>query len=240
MRRLLFYLSVLCLLTAACQAAPPIQPTIVPTNTLLLPTDTPIPPTATPIPPTPTPSIPVVEITSPEESITLTMADLMKLPASEGYAGIKSSTGKITPPEIFKGISLKDLVNSYHGIDESMGLNVIAEDGYGITFSYDQIMNGTFIAYDPATGEELKAPPALNAILAYTREDQPLDPKEDGTLRLVIISPENNQVTDGHWSVKWVNGVEIKALIQDWNLNLDGAIEETIDRASFEILRELP
>jgi len=234
MRRLMFYLSVLCLLTAACQAAPPIQPMTFPTSTLVPPTITPVPPTATTISPTPTTSIPVLELVSPDKSITLTMAELMELPTSEGYAGIKSSTGRITPPQVYKGVSLKDLVNAYSGIDETMGLNIVAEDGYAITFSYDQIMNSTFIAYDPATGDELKSSVALNAILAYTREDQPLDPKEDGTLRLVIISPENNQVTDGHWSVKWVNGVEIKALIQDWNLTLDGAIEETIDRASFE------
>ena len=45
------------------------------------------------------------------------------------------------------------------------GLNLIAKDGYALTFSEDQLLNGAFIAYDPATGDELKSPPALTAIL---------------------------------------------------------------------------
>jgi len=149
-------------------------------------------------------------------------------------AGIKSSTGKITPPEAYRGVSLKDLVEAYGGINESMGINIVAEDGYAITYSYDQLMNGNFIAYDPATGEELRSAVELDAILAYERNGEPLDEKEDGVLRLVIISPTNNQVTDGHWSVKWVAAVEIKSLVQDWKLELEGAIEASIDRASYE------
>jgi hypothetical protein len=162
------------------------------------------------------------------------MKDLIQLPTSEGHAGSKSSTGKITPPERFKGFSLVDLLSPYQQIDETIGLNVVAEDGYAITFSYDQITNGTFISYDPVTGEELKSPLTLNAVLAFARDDQPLDEKEDGVLRLVIVIANNNQVTDGHWSVNWINGIEIKPLIQDWQLTLDGAIDQTIDRASFE------
>ncbi len=62
------------------------------------------------------------------------------------------------------------------GMDETTGFNVVAEDGYSITFSYDQINKGTFIAYDPATGQELKNPVELTAILAYEVDGQPLDP----------------------------------------------------------------
>ena len=39
--------------------------------------------------------------------------------------------------------------------DPEMGVAVTAEDGYSMTFSYDQVINGNFIAYDPATGNEL-------------------------------------------------------------------------------------
>jgi DMSO/TMAO reductase YedYZ molybdopterin-dependent catalytic subunit len=111
---------------------------------------------------------------------------------------------------------------------------VVAEDGYSITYSYDQIQNGTFIAYDPATGNELKNPVALTAILAYEMDGQPLNPKEDGNLRLAIVSAELNQVTDGHWSVKWVNKLEAKSLGADWVLKAHGAIIKDIDRASVE------
>jgi hypothetical protein len=119
-------------------------------------------------------------------------------------------------------------------MDETAGFNVVAEDGYSITYSYDQINNGNFVAYDPATGDELKNPVVLTAILAYEVDGQPLDPKQDGTLRLAIVSAALNQVTDGHWSVKWVNKLEAKELGAEWVLKAHGALSEDIDRASVE------
>ncbi|MGD8402739.1 MAG: molybdopterin-dependent oxidoreductase [Anaerolineales bacterium] len=177
---------------------------------------------------------PVLEIVGPAANLSLTMDELLELPATEGYAGIKSSTGKITPPITFKGVALADLVKLVGGMDETTGFNVVAEDGYSITFSYDQINNGTFIAYDPATGDELKNPVELIPILAYEMDSQPLDPKQEGTLRLAIVSDTLNQVTDGHWSVKWVNKLEAKQLGVEWVLKAHGALTEDIDRASIE------
>ena len=180
------------------------------------------------------PTAPVLEIVSPASNISLTMEELKALPVTEGYAGIKSSTGKITPPIPMKGVALKDLAALTGGMDETTGFNVVAEDGYGITFSYDQIQNGSFIAYDPATGNELKNKVELTAILAYEANGEPFDPKQDGILRLAIISPELNQVTDGHWSVKWVNKLEAKSLGAEWMLHAEGGITKDIDRASIE------
>ena len=90
--------------------------------------------------PVPTESaVPVLEIVGLSGTKTLTMEELLNLPATEGYAGIKSSTGKITPPVPFKGVALKDLAELTGGMDETTGFNVVAEDGYSITFSFDQI-----------------------------------------------------------------------------------------------------
>ena len=191
------------------------------------------PPVAT-VPPTEPPAAAVLEIVSPSETRSLTMAELQALPVTQGYAGIKSSTGKITPPLPFKGVALKDLAEYMGGMDETTGFNVVAEDGYSITFSYDQLQNGTFVAYDPATGAELKNPVELTAMLAYEVDGRPLDPKQDGILRLAIVSAELNKVTDGHWSVKWVNRLEVKSLGAEWVLQLDGAISKPTDRASIE------
>jgi hypothetical protein len=83
-------------------------------------------------------------------------------------------------------------------------------------------------------GDELKNPVELTAILAYEVDGQSLDPKQDGTLRLAIVSAEMNQVTDGHWSVKWVNKLEAKQLGAEWVLKAHGAVKEDIDRASVE------
>jgi DMSO/TMAO reductase YedYZ molybdopterin-dependent catalytic subunit len=224
-QRLIFggaLLLALVLLIAACTGATPTPVVIVVTATA---EDTPVP----------TENVaPVLEITGPSETKSLTMDELKSLPVTEGYAGIKSSTGKITPPTPCKGVALKDLAEYIGGMDETNGFSVMAEDGYSITFSYDQLRNGSFIAYDPATGAELKNPVELTAIVVYEVDGKPLNEKEDGTLRLAIVSPELNQVTDGHWSVKWVNKLEVKSLGEEWVLHAEGAIVKDIDRASIE------
>jgi len=185
--------------------------------------------------PAPTePATPVLEIVGETENKSLTMDELKALPVTEGYAGIKSSTGKITPPVMMKGVALKDLAELLGGMDETNGFNVVAEDGYSITYSFDQLQNGSFIASDPATGEELKNPVELTAILAYEADGKPFDPKQDGTLRLAIVSKELTQVTDGHWAVKWVNKLEVKNLGAEWTLQLDGAISKPTDRVSIQ------
>ena len=56
--------------------------------------------------------------------------------------------------------------------------------------------------------------------------------RQGGPLRLAIISPKNNQVTDGHWSVKWVTKIKVKPLGKEWSLQLSGVITDTVDRNS--------
>lgn len=202
-------------------ADPTVEPTEAPTATLV-PTEEPVDDT------------PVLTLVGMDGEISLTLQDLMAMEVLEGQAGIKSSTGKITPPATYKGVSLNSLIEKMGEIDPTMGVNVVAEDGYGLAFSYDQITNGTFIAYDPATGDELRNPVPLTAILAYERDGELLDSREDGVLRVMIISEKNNQVTDGHWSIKWVSRLELNSLVQDWNVVVNGAISESLDRSTVE------
>ena len=99
------------------------------------------------------PSGTVLALVGPNGGHVLNMAQVKALAVTEGQGGIKSSTGQITIPEPFKGVALKDLVAEL-GVpfDSSMGVVITAEDGYSMTFSYDQVENGEFIAYDPAWG----------------------------------------------------------------------------------------
>jgi hypothetical protein len=163
------------------------------------------------------------------------MDEIKALPVTEGQGGIKSSTGQITIPELFKGVALKDLVTYLNvPFDSSMGVAVTAEDGYSMTFSYDQVMNGAFTAYDPATGNEMPTHDPLTAMIAYEHNGQPLNETEEGVLRLVVISSKNNQVVDGHWSIKWVTKVEVKTIGQTWTLDLTGAISSPVTRDSYQ------
>ena len=57
--------------------------------------------------PSPAASGPVVlTVKGEQDSRTFTMGQLQALPAYEGYAGIKSSTGTITPPSKYRGVPL--------------------------------------------------------------------------------------------------------------------------------------
>ena len=240
---LLPFILIILVLTGCSQAAPA-QPQV-PTNPVAS-TDLPAPlpspsftPTAVtpptePATPEPTAGAVVLTVVGPGGEKTFTLDELKQLPALEGMAGIKSSTGKITLPALFKGVALTDLVEEVGGLDPSLGINVIAEDGYAMTFSYDQLNQGNFIAYDPATGDEKKLYEPLQVILAYEMDGQPLPQDSDGTLRMAMISPKNNQVTDGHWSVKWVERVEAKPLGEEWSLQLTGVITDVVDRNSFQ------
>ncbi len=192
--------------------------------------------TATPAPvPTQPPASPIVlKLEGPGGAKTLTMDDLKALPATEGWAGIKSSTGKITIPERFKGVAVDELCKLVGGLSPNTGVSVVAKDGYAMTISYDQIANGDFITYDPGTGDETKLQDPLKVIIAYEKEGKPLPEDSEGTLRLMVASVKNNQVVDGHWSVKWVNQIAVKSLAQEWKLPLEGAIKEDMDRGTFQ------
>ena len=126
-----------------------------------------------------------------------------------------------------------DLIEVVDTSGEAVSVQVEANDGYTITFSSEQIKNGNYMTYDPTTGEEIDIE-GLTTILASEQEGELLDVEQGGPLRLRIISKEANQVTDGHWSVKFINQIKIKPLIQDWILNLQGAVEENMDRSTFE------
>jgi DMSO/TMAO reductase YedYZ molybdopterin-dependent catalytic subunit len=194
-------------------------------------------PSAVPAEPTTQPASigPVVlTLSGPQETLTFTMADLQALPATSGQAGMKSSTGKITVPAQFTGVLLEDLLERVGGLSAEYGVSVVAEDGYAMTLSYEQIMNGEFITYDPSDGSEKEIDGPLQVLVAYAMDGQPLNAERDGILRLVIINDRNNQVTDGHWSVKWVSSVEVQPLVREWNLSMAGARSESIDRNTFQ------
>ncbi len=176
----------------------------------------------------------VLELVKDGESIYFTMEQLRSLPAVEGLAGIMSSTGKITAPVMYKGVLVSTLLEELGGMTEEHSVEIIAEDGYSITYSPAQIFDGQYITYDVSSGDEMQTIGTLQSIIAYEREGEPLNPEMDGMLRYVIIGESNLQVTDGHWAVKYVNKIVLKNAIEDWVVDFIGAIDEPMDRATFE------
>jgi hypothetical protein len=188
----------------------------------------------TAVPPTATPGPVVLELEGTGGTKSFTLADLKALPSVEGWGGWKSSTGQITVPLFYKGVLLQDLCNLVGGIAADSGINIIANDGYAMTISYDQVANGDFITYDPGTGDEVKSSDPLQVIVAYEADGKPLPEDTDGTLRLAVVTPKNTQIVDGHWTVKWVSKISIKTLAREWTVMLDGVIKEEMDRGTFE------
>jgi len=73
------------------------------------------------------PSEPVLEIVGLEETVSLTMTELMALTAIEGWGGTISSAGIITPPQRLEGIPLILLTELVGGLEPGMGVNVVAK-----------------------------------------------------------------------------------------------------------------
>jgi len=177
---------------------------------------------------------PVLEVTGPTGVASYTLEQLKAMPTAEGFGGMKSSTGHITPPTLMKGVAVEELFAEVGGLPEDMAVGIQAKDGYEMTVSYTQMASGEFLTYDMATGDENNVDGPLRLIVAYEMDGQPLDPEGWGTLRLCIVSPKKDHVTDGHWWVKWVTKLQVKPIEIEWSLLLTGSMTENMDRATFE------
>lgn len=176
----------------------------------------------------------VIEVVGPEGSKSYTLDQLRALKTTEGYGGMKSSTGTITPPAVQKGVLIEDLLAEVGGLPDDMAVSIVAKDGYEMTMSATQLRSGDFLTYDMVDGTEKKVDEQLRVMICYENDGRELNPESEGTLRMGIVGSEKNQVTDGHWWVKWVVKVEVKPIEQEWSLALSGAISEEIDKATFE------
>jgi DMSO/TMAO reductase YedYZ molybdopterin-dependent catalytic subunit len=174
----------------------------------------------------------VLTVRGEDGSRTFTMSQLEALPSYEGYAGIKSSTGSITPPSGYEGVPLADLADLVGGITQANGITIVAKDGYGMTFSYRQIMENGFTTYDPATGEEEPADGRLTVIVAYKHDGKPID-EDDGPLKLAVAEDTPGQVVDGHWAIKWLDELSVTKASAAWKVQLEGAVPGKLDRASY-------
>jgi len=172
-------------------------------------------------------------IKSADQAVTLTWDEIKDLPTYEGPGGRISSVGKVTPPTTFKGITVEDLCALVGGFTEENSVQITAKDGYGMTFSYDQIAKGRYDTYDPSSGENKAFDGKLWTIIAYQENGEPVPPDGDGPLRLAILG-SGKVVTDGHWWIKWVESIEVKQAQDKWTLQLQGELTEAVDSASYE------
>ncbi len=162
-----------------------------------------------------------------------TLVELRALPATEGLGATKNTAGKVSPAGRYRGVAVKDLLRAAGVADTTADVRVVAGDGYAVTFSSAQIARGGFTVYD-AAGATLAEHGPVSAVLAWERDGRPLDPRAEGTLRLVIVAERAGEVTDGHLSVRDVARLEVLPARGEWTLHLEGGLTEAIDRATFE------
>ena len=131
------------------------------------------------------------------------------MPSYEGYGGFFSTVGMINGPFKCKGVPVEDLCALVGGINGSDTLWVSAQDGYMMVFTYDQV-KGDFVTYEPATLKEAPHSP-LKVILAYEQDGALLSEDDGRPLRLAIVS-EDKLLTEGHYWIKWVDKIAIRAI----------------------------
>ena len=171
-------------------------------------------------------------IVSGDRIETISLEQIKKMPFLEDWGGRMRSTGAIQGPFKYKGVSFLELCNLVGGINPDTAIRVTARDGYSMTYSYRQVKESDFVTYDPVSKKEVPHG-KLQMILAYEEEGNAFTFKEGGPFRIVIFSAKD-QVTDGHWWIKWVEKIEIVPAPKEWTLHLKGVMEEDIDRGTFE------
>ena len=120
--------------------------------------------------------------------------------------------------------------------------DITATDNYGMTYTYDQIVNNKGVQFYNATtkaAEDPKAP--WTWVLVWEQNGAPL-PADVGPLRLVAAQETDvNQVADGHLMVKWVNRVTLRGAVAEWKVKMYGLKRKngtrqkyTLDRTTYD------
>ncbi len=143
----------------------------------------------------------------------VTFDELNIMPSYEAYGGFFSTVGIVSGPFKCKGVPVEDLCALVGGINSSDALRVSAPDGYMRVFTYDQY-KGSFVTYDHETLREVPHR-ELKMILMYEQDGAPLSVDDGRPLRIAIVS-EEKLLTEGHYWIKWVDKMEIRA-IKDHN-----------------------
>ena len=181
-----------------------------------------------------TPSIPEFEIVvegPADESVTVGPSDFEEMTKVEMEGGLLTSAGTIKGPYNYTGVPLSEVLELVGGASENNSIRITAADGYAMVFTWEEL-NGDFLTFNPVTGDEMEAEEQLIPVLAYEEDDEFLI-EGHGPIRLVILGDEG-LISEGHYWIKQVTVIDVISAIKEYNITLNGAISETMDRATFE------
>ena len=137
-----------------------------------------------------------------ETPLTLTLADLRKLPpASGGEIAVTRHNGdKAETITSYKGVRLRDILDKAvldapgHNDVKKLAIIATATDGYAVVFSWGELYN---------------APAGEGVIVYYEKNGKALD-ENDGEIALISAK----DIRTGPRHVKWLNGIEVRKLVE--------------------------
>lgn len=176
----------------------------------------------------------VLTLEDHDSTMDFTMDEVRAMTATTASGGFIKTTGAIVGPNEYTGVPVRDLVDM---VNESavFSVEVVATDGYAMTFSYVQVDDGEFDYYDSVTGEPLGTG-NFEMILAYEMDGVPF---EDMDFRIAIVD-DSAPITDGHFWAKMVRTIRVVEYVEEWEMTLNGVTSETIDRQTFEAVASCP
>jgi hypothetical protein len=139
----------------------------------------------------------VVDVAGEVEEYPL--QDIIEMASISGEGGYRKSTGSISGPYSFKGVSILSLISQVATLPSNYTLTVHAFDGRSSEYT-KAVVEGTVNGYTPEGNplDEIQS----TMVLAYEMDGSPIG-EEDGPLRIVFLNEDGN-LTDGF---RWIRQV---------------------------------
>jgi hypothetical protein len=174
-----------------------------PTTTTKHPTTTTTQPTTT----TTTVGVAALQVSGPSGTKSFTMAQLKAKTSVSGYWGPHKDGGA---NHSYKGVPLLSLLADVGGLPSGSGLEVNTSDNFACSYTstqLSQMADGTYQMWKVADGSETTG--SVQLIVAYEMDGSPLD-AATGPLRIVLVRPAADMLTEGKYSPFWVISVAVQ------------------------------
>lgn len=159
----------------------------------------------------------VVDVAGTIESFKL--REITAMTSISGEGGYRRSTGTISGPYNFTGVSVFELISGVATLPSNYTLTATAIDGWSSQYT-KSVVEGTVNGYTP-TGDPLEEIQST-MLIAYEEDGGPIA-DEDGPLRIVFINEDGN-LTDGF---RWVRQVVNLTITEEPLLGLAQEENET-------------
>ncbi len=152
-------------------------------------------------------------ITSGSSTETYSLSDLKSRASVSGYWGAHRDGDT---NHFYTGVPLLDLLADVGGLPSGHGLKISASDGYLCFYDSDrlaQIANGTYQMWDPRStttiADDVETTGSVQLVAAYEMDGGPLN-AATGPIRVVLIRPTADRLTEGKYSPFWVMSIEVQ------------------------------